>query len=393
MSGAVRSELNRDVPVAEDGEFSPLGIGPLEVWPPVVLAPMAGVTNYPFRRLCREQGAGLYVSEMITARGIVEDHAKTLRLAQFGPDERVRSIQLYGIEPVSLGEATRRLVDQGRVDHIDLNFGCPVRKVTSRGGGAALPAKPNLLRRLVRAVVAAAQDVPVTIKFRKGIDETLLTYRDAGRIGEEEGCAAVGLHARTAAELYGGEADWASIADLKARVSTIPVLGNGDVWEAWDALRMMRETGCDGVIVGRGCLGRPWLFRDLADVFDGREPAPPPSFGEVRSILLRHAELLADWFGETRGLLMMRKFNGWYTKAFPGGAALRRKLMHVRTRAQLETALADIDPDEPFPVEGLRVKRGKSGGHQKVSLPEGFLDDLADDTPPGSGAETLVSGG
>ncbi len=390
---APRSAPNRDVAPARPGEFSPLRIGPFSTWPPVVLAPMAGVTNVPFRRLCREQGAGLTVSEMITARGILTEHPKTLRLARFGPGESPRSIQLYGVDPDVLARATRRLVEEGRVDHVDLNFGCPVRKVTSRGGGAAIPAKPRLLRRLVRAVVGAAGEVPVTIKFRKGIDDDLLTYREAGRIGEEEGCRAVALHARTAADLYSGEADWSAIADLKARIRSIPVLGNGDVWEAWDALRMMRETGCDGVIVGRGCLGRPWLFRDLADVFDGREPATPPDFGGVCRILLRHARVAAEWFGEERGVRTMRRFCTWYTKAFPGGARRRKELVRATTLADLERALHGIDPTEPFPLEGLRVKRGKSGGRQKVSLPEGYLDDLEDDASPPPEAEVLTSGG
>ncbi|HJL32333.1 MAG TPA: tRNA dihydrouridine synthase DusB, partial [Polyangiaceae bacterium LLY-WYZ-15_(1-7)] len=276
MQAIYKGEMNRDVPVAEPGELEPVSIGPLEVWPPVVLAPMAGVTNWPFRSICREQGAGLYVSEMITARPLVEGRAKTLKLADFGPEESPRSLQLYGVDPHYVGEAVKRLVGEGHVDHIDMNFGCPVRKVTSKGGGSAIPARPLLLRDIVRAAVTNAEDVPVTIKFRMGIDDSLLTYEDAGRIGEDEGCAAVALHARTAAQLYDGEARWEAIAHLKSIVKTIPVLGNGDIWEAWDALRMMRQTGCDGVVVGRGCLGRPWLFRDLADVFEGREPQDPP---------------------------------------------------------------------------------------------------------------------
>ena len=392
MDPVYRSEINRDVPVASEGEFSALPIGPISVWPPVVLAPMAGVTNYPFRRLCRRYGAGLYVSEMITARGLVDGNAGTLKLADFGPDEHPRSLQLYGVEPRSLGEAARRLVAEGRVDHIDMNFGCPVRKVTSKGGGSAIPAKPRLLRRLVHAVVQGAGDVPVTIKFRMGIDDTLLTYRDAGRVGEEEGCAAVGLHARTAADLYDGHARWEAIADLKARVS-IPVLGNGDIWEAHDALRMMRETGCGGVIVGRGCLGRPWLFRDLADVFDGREPKNPPTLGECVDLMLEHARYLCEWFGEQRGVLMNRKFTGWYTKSFPRSAALRREMMKARTLDELAACVQDVDRDTPFPPAGMRVRRGKGAGKQKVHLPDGYLDNLDDDTAPGEEAEVLVSGG
>ncbi len=254
-------------------------LGPIVVSPPVILAPMAGVTNYPFRKLCSAYGAGLYVSEMITARPLVEGNGKTLRLADFRPGESPRRLQLYGVDPHYVGEAVKRLVAEGRIDHLDMNFGCPVPKVTRKGGGAALPWKRGLLRSIVRAAVQNAGAVPVTIKFRMGIDDEHETFLEAGRIGEDEGVRAVALHARTAAQLYDGEADWDAIARLKQAVARIPVLGNGDIWEAEDALRMMRETGCDGVVVGRGCLGRPWLFRDLADVFEGREPENPPDLG------------------------------------------------------------------------------------------------------------------
>jgi nifR3 family TIM-barrel protein len=393
MDAIYRSVLNRDVPPATSGEFETLAIGPLRVWPPVVLAPMAGVTNPPFRTLCRRYGAGLYVSEMITARALVEGNRKTLLLASFAPEEETRSLQLYGVDPFFLGEAVRLLVAEERVDHLDLNFGCPVRKVTSKGGGAAIPLKPKLLRNIVRAAVAAAGRVPVTLKFRVGTDEGHLTYLTAGRIGQEEGCAAVGLHARTAAQLYDGAARWDAIAELKQAVTRIPVLGNGDVWEAEDALRMMRTTGCDGVIVGRGCLGRPWLFRDLADVFAGRSPGNPPDFGRVADVMLEHACLLVDWLGETGAMRAFRKHSSWYTKGFPGGAALRQCLMQVTTLDALAEILAGADRSQPFPADAMRVPRGKTGGTQKVALPEGYLDELDDDTPPGVLAEVADSGG
>jgi nifR3 family TIM-barrel protein len=393
MDAVYRSALNRDVAPAAPAEFAPISIGPLRVWPPVVLAPMAGVTNPPFRTLCRLYGAGLYVSEMITARALVEGNRKTLLLASFGAEERTRSLQLYGVDPHYVGEAVRALVGEGRVDHLDMNFGCPVRKVTRKGGGAAIPLKPRLLRSIVRAAVAAAGRVPVTLKFRLGIDAQYLTYLESGRIAQEEGCAAVGLHARTAAQLYDGQADWEAIGRLKERVTRIPVLGNGDVWEAEDALRMMRTTGCDGVIVGRGCLGRPWLFRDLADVFEGRPARNPPDFGGVADVMLEHARLLVEWLGEAAGMPSFRKHATWYTKGFAGGAALRERLMHVRSLGEAAEALGGADRRMPFPPDAMRVPRGKTAGTQKVALPDGYLDQLDDATPPGVEAEAADSGG
>ena len=380
-------------PPARPGEFAPIHIGPIAVWPPVVLAPMAGVTNYPFRRICRSFGAGLYVSEMITARALVEQQQKTLKLADFGPEETPRSLQIYGVDPHYVGEAVRRLVDEGKVDHIDMNFGCPVRKVTRKGGGAAVPARPKLLARIVRAAVGAAGRVPVTLKFRMGIDESLRTDANAGQVAQDEGCAAVGLHARTAAQLYDGQACWDAIGELKRRLS-IPVLGNGDIWEASDALRMMRQTGCDGVIVGRGCLGRPWLFRELADVFEGQPARTPPALGVVIEVMLQHARWTAEWFGEAPALRAFRRQAAWYTKGFRGSARLRQQLTLVNTLAELEEAVRGVDPREPFPRAALRVSRGKHSGTHVVSLPEGFLDQLDDDSVPiGADEEAGGDGG
>ena len=381
MDPIYRSALNRDVQPAAPGEFCPVPLGRMSVWPPVVLAPMAGVTNYPFRAVCREFGAGLYVSEMINARPLVDGSGKTMKLADFGPEESPRSLQLYGTDPYYVAEAVRRLVGEGRIDHLDMNFGCPVPKVTRRGGGAAIPLKPNLLRSIVRAAVTGAGNVPVTIKFRLGVNEQLVTYLTAGRVAEDEGCAAVGLHARTAAQLYHGHADWDAIARLKQTIR-IPVLGNGDIWEAEDALRMMRQTGCDGVIVGRGCLGRPWLFRDLADVFEGRPAMNPPPFGEVLDIMFRHAERMASWFGERLGIVSFRRHASWYTKGFRMTSQLRAGLMRVESVAELTQLFESAERDQPFPPSAVRVIRGKTTGIQKkVSLPAGYLDDLEDATP------------
>ncbi|HEY3498561.1 MAG TPA: tRNA dihydrouridine synthase DusB [Polyangiaceae bacterium] len=392
MDPAYKNELNRDVPPARTGEFAPLALGPLVVSPPVVLAPMAGVTNHPFRAICRRFGAGLYVSEMITARPLVEGNQKTLKIADFGEGETPRSLQLYGVDPYYVGEAVRRLVGEGRVDHIDMNFGCPVRKVTSKGGGAAIPAKPRLLANIVRAAVKNAGKVPITIKFRIGIDERVTTFLDAGRVGEEEGVVAVALHARTAAQLYDGAARWEAIAELK-RALRIPVLGNGDIWEAEDALRMMRQTGCDGVVVGRGCLGRPWLFRDLAAVFAGREPEDPPRLGAIGAIMLEHARLLSEWLGEATAIRSFRRHATWYTKGFRGSAALRQRLMQIATLADLGNVLEGLDPEERFPPSAMRVARGKASGTQVVSLPHGYLEQREDATPPEDAAEDDFSGG
>jgi nifR3 family TIM-barrel protein len=381
----------QDMVRAAPGEFRPLRIGPHSVWPPVVLAPMAGITNAPFRALCRRHGAGLYVSEMITAGGLVRGDRKTLALAGFDADESPRSLQLYGVDPTTVGEAVRWLVGEGRVDHIDLNFGCPVRKVTRKGGGAAIPVKRNLLRAIVRAAVSAAGAVPVTMKFRIGVDDDLVTFESAGKIGEDEGCAAVGLHARTAAQLYSGDARWAAIARLKQVVRTIPVLGNGDIWEAGDALRMMRTTGCDGVIVGRGCLGRPWLFAELAAAFNNEVPPESPNLGKVWATLLEHARALCVWASEPVGMRMIIKHVGWYTLGFLLAGVDRGAMMRVRTLAELEALTDRIDADEPFPAAAVRLVRGKSGAPQKVTLPHGYLDDVDDATPPE--AEDDDSGG
>ena len=248
-----------------------------------------------------------------------------------------------------------------------------MRKVTAAGGGAAIPVRPKLLQKIVRAVVKSAGNTPVTIKFRKGIDDSLLTFLDAGRIGEGEGVRAVALHARTAAQLYSGEADWNAITELKQAVRTIPVLGNGDVFECWDALRMLRQTGCDGVVVGRGCLGRPWLFGELCAVLAGQEPPPPPSLGTVVDTMREHGALLAAFFGELNGMRQIRKFTGWYLKGFPHTKHLLPAMHNVKTCAEFEALLQQLPRDVAYPEIALRARRCKDGSTQTVSLPEGFL--------------------
>jgi nifR3 family TIM-barrel protein len=371
---------------------APLRIGPLTVDPPVVLAPMAGVTDAPFRGLCAQYGAGLYVSEMITARALVEGNRKTLAMLRFDGSEATRSVQLYGTHPRTLGEAVRRLVDHHGVDHIDMNFGCPVPKVTRKGGGSALPVRRVLLRDIIGEAVRAAGPVPVTVKFRMGVDDGILTYLDTGRIAEEEGAAAVALHARTAEQFYSGSARWEAIAALKAAVTTIPVLGNGDIWEASDAVAMVAETGCDGVVVGRGCLGRPWMFRDLADAFAGRPVQPPPLLGEVLAVMVDHARRLVAWNGEPAGMRTFRKHGGWYLTGYPVGGTTRKAINVVATLSELDDVLAGVDPAAELRPNALRAARGHTQGPRAVHLPDGWLDLVDDPTPP-EGAELLVSGG
>ena len=371
-----------------------LKIGPIAVDPPVVLAPMAGVTNVAFRRLCRTYGAGLYVSEMVSARALVEGGARSSRMSSFAEDEPCRSVQLYGVDPAVVGEAVRRLVEGAGVDHVDLNFGCPAPKVTRKGGGSALPLHPVLFARLVGAAVRAAGAVPVTVKMRIGVDDAHRTSVPAGLAAEGEGAAAVALHARTAEQLYSGGADWAAIAELKAAVTTVPVLGNGDIWEAADAVRMMASTGCDGVVVGRGCLGRPWLFRDLADAFAGRPVAPPPALGQVVEVLGVHARLLCDLLGERAGCRDIRKHVGWYLTGYPVGGERRRRLAQVATLAELDAALGELDPTVALPAGAGRMPRGHTNGPRRVHLPDRWLTTLDDPSPPaGADAFSVVSGG
>ncbi|AOD21868.1 tRNA dihydrouridine synthase DusB [Rhodococcus sp. p52] len=380
--------------------MSSLRIGPLELNSPVVLAPMAGVTNVAFRTLCREleleragSTSGLYVCEMVTARALVERHPVTMHMTTFGPTETPRSLQLYTVDPGTTYAAAKMIVDENLADHIDMNFGCPVPKVTRKGGGSALPYKRRLFGQIVAAAVRATEgtDIPVTVKFRIGIDDEHHTHLDAGRIAAAEGAAAVALHARTAAQRYSGAADWDEIARLKEHVTDVPVLGNGDIFDASDAEKMMAQTGCDGVVVGRGCLGRPWLFAELSAALGGRPIPTPPNLGEVTQIMRRHAELLADHHGEDRGLRDMRKHIAWYLRGFPAGSEIRNDLARVSTLAELDDLLGKLDHDVPFPADA-EGPRGRQGSPSSVALPDGWLDDPEDTCVP-EGADMMHSGG
>lgn len=381
----------------------PLAIGPLQLDAPVVLAPMAGITNTAFRRLCREYGAGLYVSEMITSRALVERTRESMRLIGHHESETTRSVQLYGVDPATVEAAVRLLRDEDRADHIDLNFGCPVPKVTRKGGGAALPWKLDLFREIVERAVAAAGPLPLTVKMRKGIDAGHLTYLEAGRIAEGAGVAAVALHARTAADFYSGSADWSAIAALKQAVTDVPVLGNGDIWSADDAARMMTQTGCDGVVVGRGCLGRPWLFGDLAARL-GTAPAAPvdATLGFVARAFRRHAQLLTEFFaddpdgGETRACRDIRKHVAWYFKGYAVGGELRAALARVGTLAELDDLLGTLDPQQPYPGADAEGQRGRAGSPKSPALPDRWLESRSTDRGTRAdlaGAESSVSGG
>jgi nifR3 family TIM-barrel protein len=385
-----------------------LQIGPFALSAPVVLAPMAGITNQAFRRLCREEAerglsaasgqaggrAGMFVSEMVTSRALLERNDESLRLVAHDAGESPRSVQLYGVDPGTVGAAVRMLVEEDLADHVDLNFGCPVPKVTRKGGGAALPWKLDLFGEIVAQAVRAASPagVPVTVKMRMGVDGDHHTYLDAGRRAAAEGVAAVALHGRTAADYYSGSADWSAIARLKQALPDVPVLGNGDIWSADDALRMVAETGCDGVVVGRGCLGRPWLFADLAAAFSGATQRTRPGLGTVLGVLRRHLDLLVEHYAtaggrgpvdagpqawarhaEQRACRDIRKHIAWYLKGYSVGHEVRLQLAHVGSVAEFEQIVAGPDHDQAYPGEAAEGPRGRTGSARKVSLPPGWL--------------------
>ena len=383
-----------------------LQYGKIAIATPVVLAPMAGITNTAFRRLCREFGGGLYVSEMVTSRALVERTEESLRLVGHHPSEEVRSVQLYGVDPKTIAEAVTMLVAENRADHIDLNFGCPVPKVTRKGGGAALPWKEDLFSSIVQAAVKAAGEIPLTIKMRKGIDADHLTYIEAGKAARDAGVTAVALHGRTAADYYSGQADWSAIAKLREALPDVQVLGNGDIWSAGDAIRMMRETGVDGVVVGRGCLGRPWLFGDLQAAFDEYLKNPnsdaainpiQPSLGEVADAFKRHAELLVEFFeNEMHACRDIRKHVAWYFKGYPVGGEFRAALSQVESLSHMDEILGTLDRNQPYPGEEAEGPRGRLGGAKICALPENWLQSrelVGDQRKVLEEAELGVSGG
>ena len=346
---------------------------------PVVLAPMAGITNSAFRTLCREQGAGLFVSEMVTARALIERHPETMRLITPGKGETPRSVQLYAVDPVVVGKAITMLMEENLADHIDLNFGCPVPKVTRRGGGAALPFKRKLFSAIVESSVKAAAPfgVPVTVKMRVGIDSDHHTYLEAGKSAADAGVAWVALHARTAEQMYEGQADWSAIARLVEHMAPtgVPVLGNGDIWSGADGVRMVNETGCAGVVVGRGCLGRPWLFADLVSAFKGEASPAAPTLFELREIMMRHGQLLVEFFeSEGRAMRDFRKHMAWYLKGFSVPRQLRANFGMVSSLSELEHLLDQLE-EQQYPVDIADAPRGRRSHGRSVHLPDGWLDD------------------
>jgi nifR3 family TIM-barrel protein len=380
-------------------ELPPLKLGPITVDTPVILAPMAGITNKAFRRLCRQYGGGLYVAEMVTSRALVERNRESMRIISHDEDEDVRSVQLYGVDPKTVGAAVRLLVQEDRADHIDLNFGCPVPKVTRRGGGSALPWKTELFTAIIQAATreAAKGNVPLTIKMRKGIDDDHLTFIEAGKIARDAGVAAVALHGRTASQFYSGQADWNAIAELREALPDVPVLGNGDIWSAEDAVRMVQQTGVDGVVVGRGCQGRPWLFGDLQAAFEGTDKRFRPGLKDVADSFYRHAELLVDYFeDEGKALRDIRKHVAWYFKGYSVGGELRAALAQVPTLEVLRELLAELDADAPYPGTDAEGPRGRAGSPKRPALPDGWLSSRelnADHQAMIAAAELDVSGG
>ena len=360
-----------------------LKYGKLNIATPVVLAPMAGITNTAFRRLCREFGGGLYVSEMVTSRALVERTEESLRLVGHHESEDIRSVQLYGVDPKTISEAVTMLVAENRADHIDLNFGCPVPKVTRKGGGAALPWKSDLFTAIVSSAVKAAGEVPLTIKMRKGIDADHLTYLDAGKAARDAGVTAIALHGRTASDYYSGHADWTSIATLREALPDVQILGNGDIWSAKDAITMMRQTGVDGVVVGRGCLGRPWLFGDLQQAFDQYQLDPnsdtainpiQPNLGQVLDAFKRHAELLVEFFeSEMLACRDIRKHVAWYFKGYPVGGEFRAALAQVQSLSHMDEIMSTLDRSLPYPGDEAEGPRGRLGGVKQCSVPENWL--------------------
>ncbi len=321
-----------------------LTIGSLTITPPILLAPMAGITDYPFRLLCKEMGAGLVYSEFVSAHGIIRENRKTLKMIRFTPQERPIGIQIFGDSPAVMAQAAREIREQFKPDLIDINYGCPVPKVTRQGAGSAALQDLALMEDITRAVVNAVPGVPVTVKMRSGWDTHSPVIPQAGPLLQHCGVKGITLHPRTTRQGFLGKADWMLIKELKAAVS-IPVVGNGDIRHPEDLLRMFQQTDCDAVMIGRATLGNPWFFQQAQALLKGLSIPPKPSLNQRVEMCKRHLDLMCHWHGERVGTNLMRKHFGWYLKGFPGAATYRQRLVTAEDRRTIVTILNAIKKD------------------------------------------------
>ena len=315
-----------------------LTIGDVTLDNPYILAPMAGVTDLPFRLLCKEQGAGLLCMEIISAKALQYKNKNTKALLKIHPEEYPVSLQLFGSDPEIISRIAHE-IEELPFQILDINMGCPVPKIVRNGEGSALMNQPELVYRIVSKTVCATKK-PVTVKIRKGFDEDHVNAVEIARIAEEAGAAAVAVHGRTRQQYYSGKADWEIIRQVKEAVS-IPVIGNGDVTSGESALKMMRETGCDGIMIGRGAQGNPWIFSELLEYEKTGVIPERPDISEIRDMMLRHARLLIDFKGDYLGIREMRKHVAWYTKGIKGSAKLRDEINRVESYSELEGLLCD----------------------------------------------------